>query len=395
MSPPRLADIIDFGILGPELALDVERSVARGLEAGSVFDRSANALEVLRDTVSASIRDIETHPRGQLLQRFLREGPYERDGPIPPEARTTRLSDEEAATAVRFVYCFMVNSFQGALAELLALAPCVEVMERLRPERRIPRNARLYLADAARAISGGRSTKAADLHILAMEDGHLLVAGVAEVKSYSRTWPRVTGQLGNHLRQAALGLHLGAQFYPADRVTIGGSAPAARIGVLPSRWRLSRRFHFEPSAIGRDLHTERRPPPVESDLIERLSDSDWRITLRWSQEALAEAAYAMTFWYMEAVGEVVYASGVPTEWSRMTPPESGINAAKMMLYHAIPRARTSSEYQRAVALYNTYCFGYPLGMNFRDARGRREMLWPADLDEIAARGVTKHGCRIL
>jgi hypothetical protein len=30
-------------------------------------------------------------------------------------------------------------------------------------------------------------------------------------------------------------------------------------------------------------------------------------------------------------------------------------------------------------------------MNYRNAEGRREMLWPQDLDEIAADGKTKNG----
>jgi hypothetical protein len=33
-------------------------------------------------------------------------------------------------------------------------------------------------------------------------------------------------------------------------------------------------------------------------------------------------------------------------------------------------------------------------MNFRNPEGRREMLWPHDLDEIALNGRTTNGCRI-
>lgn len=46
---------------------------------------------------------------------------------------------------------------------------------------------------------------------------------------------------------------------------------------------------------------------------------------------------------------------------------------------------------RAIALYNTYGFGYALGMNFRNPKGRREMLWNQDLDEIALNGRTANG----
>jgi hypothetical protein len=33
-------------------------------------------------------------------------------------------------------------------------------------------------------------------------------------------------------------------------------------------------------------------------------------------------------------------------------------------------------------------------MNYKNAEGRREMLWPKDLDEILSAGRTKNGCTI-
>ena len=125
-----------------------------------------------------------------------------------------------------------------------------------------------------------------------------------------------------------------------------------------------------------------------------VGDAAWHVTLRWSKEALAAAAYEVTFWYMAKVGEVIYSTGVPKEWSEMTAPEAGRNAAKMMLYYAILRARTWYEEQRAVALYNAYGFGYALGTSFKNPQGSREMLWFEDLEEILQRAETKHGCRL-
>jgi hypothetical protein len=133
-------------------------------------------------------------------------------------------------------------------------------------------------------------------------------------------------------------------------------------------------------------------PPRKDDEIARTGENDWRIILRWSKEALAEAAYEMTFWYMGKVGETIYSKSVPKRWEEMSPLEAGRNAAKMMLYYAVLRCRSPREQQRAIALYNSYGFGYALGMNFRNAKGRREMLWPQDLDEILAAGSTKSGC---
>jgi hypothetical protein len=66
----------------------------------------------------------------------------------------------------------------------------------------------------------------------------------------------------------------------------------------------------------------------------------------------------------------------------------------MMLYYAILRCGISRERQRAVALYNSYCFGYALGMSFRNEAGRREMLWPEDLEQILAAGRTAKGCAL-
>jgi hypothetical protein len=106
----------------------------------------------------------------------------------------------------------------------------------------------------------------------------------------------------------------------------------------------------------------------------------------------------MSFWFMEKVGEAVYTGGVPKEWEPMTPAEAGQNAAKMMLYYAILRCRPPWDEQRAIAIYNSYSFGCALGMNFRNPKGRREMLWPQDLDEILKNKKnreTKSGCRIV
>jgi hypothetical protein len=136
------------------------------------------------------------------------------------------------------------------------------------------------------------------------------------------------------------------------------------------------------------------------------------VELRWSREALASVAYEMTFWLMARIGEVIYQDGVPPGWSEMTPAEAGYNAAKEKLYFAIRpytvKAEKSKqpgapkltrkevlEMQRAIALYNSYGFGYVLGMNFKNRDRKREMLWPQDLEEILEFGETKTGCRIL
>lgn len=105
-----------------------------------------------------------------------------------------------------------------------------------------------------------------------------------------------------------------------------------------------------------------------------MSTNRWKITLSWSQEALEEAAYEMTFWYMAQVGHHVFSkTDMPRSWDDMTTDEAGRNSIKMMLYYAMLRPLRKRHDQLATKLYNIYCFGYPLGVD------SREMLWPEDL----------------
>ena len=72
------------------------------------------------------------------------------------------------------------------------------------------------------------------------------------------------------------------------------------------------------------VHAERvASPPNPADGIIRVSDTEWRVVLRWSREALAAVTYEMTFWFMSKIGEVSYQDGGPTEWSEMTPAVAG------------------------------------------------------------------------
>jgi hypothetical protein len=233
-------------------------------------------------------------------------------------------------------------------------------------------------------------------HIQSNTNASVAVLGVAEVKSYHCLVGRLEKQLEKHLARAKRGLRVNEVDYSAEQISVGyrKTTKAIRIMVLPAKWKLPRSFHFEQKEKSRLLHVDEGVPDASKDKIEGIKKSRWQITLRWSKEALASAAYELTFWYMEKVGEVIYAKGIPREWKEMTPANAGRNAAKMMLYYAIRRCRTPRESQLAIALYNSYGFGYALGMNFHRPDGRREMLWPEDLDSILAAGCTEHGCRI-
>ena len=398
-------DAVGFGLLDGELADDLRSALAVALQEDAVFCGGTTPLAIFRHFLRTAIRDIHGHPRGQLLQRFMRDGPYEGDETkIPASLRGKRLSDDETTQAIAFIYSHMVNCLQGGLMELLAARPCLHVLRRLQKAGVLPRTARLYVGDSVLVPRrrGAGCAKGADMHILLGDNAPgpmlaLTVCGVAEVKSYHCAWTRLSRQLTRHLARARRGLNVEDVTYSSDQVTVGfgRSRSAARIGVLPARWRLPRTFRFETVEDRRVLRMDPAAPSREGDSVVRTGENEWRVTLRWSKEALAAAAYELTFWYMAEVGEVLYSGGVPAEWSEMTPSEAGWNAAKMMLYYAIRRCRTAREKQRAIALYNSYGFGYALGMNFQNRAGRREMLWPQDLDQIAEDGQTGSGCRIV
>ncbi|NQS98750.1 MAG: hypothetical protein HQ591_09870 [candidate division Zixibacteria bacterium] len=396
-----LAETVGFELLGHALGKNVESALKAALQDSAVFENAYDSLTIFRQALAVSIRSIESHPRGRLFQKFLREGPYEDSGEIPVNLVDNRLSDADTAATITFIFSYMVNSFKGAVTELLAAKPCLNLMKKLQKEGRLPPNARLYVGDsvAIRKASGKGFLKGADQHILIKEkrpDGAstITVAGLTEVKSYIQSESRLREQLDRHSLRVKRGLQVSGINYSADKVNVGYGRDrgVVRIAVLPSDWKLSRSFRFEDSENGRLLHVDPGVTPRKEDEIKQIDNNEWRITLRWSKETLTEAAYEMTFWYMEKIGEVIYSKSVPKGWEEMTPAEAGRNAVKMMLYYAILRCRTLREEQRAIALYNSYCFGYALGMNFRNAEGRREMLWTEDLDEILTAGKTKHGC---
>jgi hypothetical protein len=126
-----LADMIGFELLGADLSKDVETGLKDALDSSTVFHEGNDPLSIFRATVQASIREIETDERGRLFQRFLRDGPYEREGDIPAELCNQRLTDDETASVITFIYSFMVNSFKGAVAELLAVKACLHVLKQL------------------------------------------------------------------------------------------------------------------------------------------------------------------------------------------------------------------------------------------------------------------------
>lgn len=393
---------VGFDLLERRLASDVKTSLRTALAAGAIFFSGSRPLTIFRQSLATAIKQIYSNKCWDLFQRFLKDGPYDDKGKIPAKLKEHCLSDDETASVITFIYSYMVNCFQGVIMEMLAVGPCLHIFKEAQKKHLIPRSARLYVGDAvlARKLKGNGFAKGADLYFLtehiSSESLFVELNGVVEVKSYHCSHERLKKQLSKHVLRAKGGLKVKDVIYSGEQISIGEgkSNKTIRITVLPARWRLPRSFYFEQKQNSRLLHVDDGILQKDVDEIPKISDISLPITLRWSKEALASAAYEITFWYMGKVGEAIYSHGVPKEWSEMAPAEAGRNAVKMMLYYAIRRCRTNRERQRAIALYNSYGFGYALGMNFKNAKGKREMLWPQDLDEILVNGCTKHGCRL-
>jgi len=298
----------------------------------------------------------------------------------------------------------MVNRFKGELSELLALDPCITLIQRLQQDGRLPPDVHLYWGDMvqerrqAKTANGecnarwGSFTKGADgllVEHIPNQQGNpqsvLKIHGAVEVKSMTLPKRKVLDQIDRHILRLEGGVKLGEREWSTDDIDLfpfksknANQPRLIRIMVLPSTWKLSREWHSIKTDKGREIvFSDSSEPPVQTQ-TEELEPDVWKITLAWSQEALNQAAYEMTFWYMSQVGKTVYTKKkLPKEWEYMAPEQAGYNAIKMMLYYIPLRRITQRQDRLATRLYNVYCFGYPLGVD------SKEMLWPEDFPDCS------------
>lgn len=398
----HLPESVDFGLVEEGMARDIVASLKTAIAAGAHFEIAPEPLAIFRNALRASIRKLERNKKQfALFIRFLRDGPYEASGPIPKDVAPTRLSDDETRKAISYIVKGVVNAFKGALAELLAAGPSISLMERLRDEGVIAGGLKVYVGDASMMKAGkaGRRAKAADILFLSPngeEGAKPRLVGIAEVKANADQLPKINRQIDHQLGRAHRGILLRGPTGSFEEIAVATFAldEPVRIKIIATEWPLSRAFRIETQDGETGLFVDRPEPPNAADSVAQIGPSTWRIQLRWSNEALTSAAFDMTFWLMGEIGAVLYRDKRPKEWDTMSPEEAGANAAKMMLYYATLRARNPAEWESAVALYNTYGFGYALGANFRDEQGRIDMLFPKDLTEIAERGFARTNHRI-
>jgi hypothetical protein len=395
--------IEDIGeiISNPHLASAVLESVDYALNSADVqMIPAGNAQDCFRLVLEQSIRDIENHAKGDLLRRLLEFGPLDADAPLGADASAdantterTILNDAEVSACIAFVHSHCINAFKGAVAELLALRPCIKLTQKLIAHSILPAGCQLFWGDAiAQRTLGSRCrpeknfVKGADGLLLSLTDKHVATAvpgvevhGIVEVKSMYVAPGKLAQQIGKHRARLAQGVKLSGRIWPPEQVRLAGPV---EIRILPDNWPVNRNWRFEAEGDKRVLVLPEPDSPAAPDSIERIGEKVWRITLAWSVEALEQAAYEMTYWYMSEIGEYIYSrKQLPEDWVEMTPAEAGYNAIRMMLYYVLLRysprdsKRRLAEEQLAIKLYNIYCFGYALGVD------SKEMLWPEDFKD--------------
>jgi hypothetical protein len=319
----------------------------------------------------------------------LEYGPPNPDDPEKPTSDgETVLSEPECGECVQFIFSHMVNRFKGELAELLAIQPVLELIEQLRVASKWSDTVHLYLGETIQErrqikrngkLQWGEFVKGADgliVEVSNTQPRRVKVCGVVEVKSMYQPEKKLTNQIKNHLHRMAGGLRLNGQTW--DKSQILCISPL-HIMVIPSGWKLDRECYYRDGQL---IYPNEDKPSFFTRL-EKKGQNRWMIVLDWSTEALEQAAYEMTYWYMSQVGTAIYDSGskpLPKGWEDMSPEEAGYNAIKMMLYYIMLRSKfISSKHDRlATKLYNAYSFGYPKAME------TKEMLWPEDIPHLGS-----------
>ena len=381
------------------MAESLFQSIESGLRKQAVhFAGGDTVWDVFKHSLDAAIKDIEDDPRGVLFKRLIRYGPHtDTDSHALTGDSKTILSDPEWGKCVEFIFSYMINRFKGELAELLGIQPCLELVEKLKKENRLPGDVHVYWGDAIRQYSRikgkndknhpiwGRPVKGADgllvEYIPGPEPGSkkkVKIHGIVEIKSMTVSKRKVLEQIDRHALRLSGGLELLKYNFSGENVEIA-STGLVKIMIIPSNWKLSREFHFEDDNDGsrKMVFPEHGHPGINNEIIE-LGPGFFRITLAWSKEALEQGGYEMTYGYMAEVGQHVYSNPgeeLPEAWKGMSPAEAGYNAIKQSLYYMPLRGRFLSERKTnlAIRLYNVYSFGYPLGID------SKKMLWPEDI----------------
>ncbi|MDP8208592.1 MAG: hypothetical protein P9L92_18155 [Candidatus Electryonea clarkiae] len=377
-----------------ELADSIQNSISTAISCRFVhLPTKRSVSHVFTRSLNASIRDIDNHPRGVLLRRLLQFGPH---SPIGTEKfwdkGKERLSDPECVQCVNFIFFHLVNRFKGELAELLALKPCIQLLSELREEGKLSTDIQLFWGETIeepRRIHNSAETasirykgyaKGADGLMLVLPTGQLTpsiqpaICGVLEIKSMPVSVTRISRQISKHIKRLEGGVRLNG--VPMDTQKLSEKS-IYRVIVIPSQWKLSRKWKWIDNNDTREMDYYERIIPPRPTRIEEISPRFWKITLSWSREALEEVAYEMTFRYMAEIGMHIFKKhGKMSQWEMAHPDQAGFNAIKEALYYLMLREITIFQSHRTKKLYNIYSYGYPVGVD------AKHMLRPEDLDTM-------------
>ena len=139
----RITSILGNHLLSSAL----HKSVLLALRSPLVpLPKNATVWDVFKNSLDVAIRDIDNHQRGRLFRRFVEFGPQYHDG-METKNREGMLTDSECGSCIEFIFSHMINRFKGELAELLALEPCILLIQRLQQKQYLSPNIQLYWGD--------------------------------------------------------------------------------------------------------------------------------------------------------------------------------------------------------------------------------------------------------
>jgi len=186
------------------LAHDIQHSIKEAVQFGALIPGGTKPLRIFRAAVKSSLKRIEEQGGGAVL-RFLNPGPYPDFRNNPEFKRVDFISDQDTATAVNYIFGGMMNTFKGALAELLAAGPVAALVAELKSTAKLPPDTQLFIGETVRVPQfRGRYAKAADFHTLRVEASTNLfeLSGIGEVKSYRHNATAASSQIDRNLLRA-------------------------------------------------------------------------------------------------------------------------------------------------------------------------------------------------
>lgn len=392
---PRIDEII----ANPHLAKSICESISKALDCDFIHIVNGNSVwDIFNNSLLDASKNIESHPKDGLFKRLIKYGPVDPDME-DGIGQETYLTDSECESCLDFIYSHMINRFKGELAELLSLKPCIELIDLLKQKGEIPSDINIYFGGivkerrrlkkqtASTETKWGSFTKGADCIFISGIDSigkaiqyNITIHGVIEVKSMRVSNNKIINQIDQHINRLSGGIKIYDRIWEPNQIIIPTfknditKTKLYKILIMPSKWKLNRDYEYIRNQDGSSTMVHFESIKQTQTTIENIFNNVWKITLGWSEEALEQAGYEMTYWYMSQVGRKVFnKNNIPMAWDGMTPEEAGFNSIKMMLYYIILRPLNPRQKKIAIKLYNCYGFGYPLG------KDHHEMIWCEDL----------------